>query len=756
MAAPARTAKRKSTKSSKRSTSSSDAQTLFSLPRALGRAGTATIRWARMSTIPEQVKREIIAIITVCCAGLLTLSIAGYGGRMSVVGEIVEGLRWLVGRGAIFAPIVFAWIAIELMIGTEVGPRRRRLFGLFFFAASIIAFLDLIVVPIGPKAGGKVGEALGGGARLVAGDVGAGIICFAVGMIGVYLVTSVHSGEVLDAWRRSRDIRQARAQLRREAREKAAEQIAKERRATAKRTPIVNEAALQTPTQEAPTADTVEQRPVINMPKRRKAAKETDVAMAPAVEPAGEAPAPAPLPDIQKLALYESGSPESLELESKAELITETLKNFKVDASVREIFPGPAVTLFALEPGPGTKVRRITELQNDLALALAARSIRIEAPVPGMARVGIELPNADIHTVGLRETIESIEFQSSKAHIPLALGRDVNGSYIIADLARMPHLLIAGSTGSGKSVCINGIISTLLLNRRPEELQMVMIDPKMVELTGFNGVPHLKCPVVTEMNKVVGTLRLVLKEMDDRYQRFSMLGVRNIDGYNLRREEDPSLEMMSYIVVIIDELADLMLTTPEEVETLLVRLAQMARATGIHLLIATQRPSVDVLTGLIKANVPARIAFAVTSHTDSRVILDMPGAERLLGRGDMLFLPPDEAKPQRVQGSYIDDKDIQYLVRHWRKAAPEHEFAAEWAEIPSSDGDEEDGDDPLMEQAMRIVKQQGTASASMLQRRLRIGYNRAARLIEQMEEEGVVGPSDGSKGRPVYISDDFE
>jgi S-DNA-T family DNA segregation ATPase FtsK/SpoIIIE len=251
-------------------------------------------------------------------------------------------------------------------------------------------------------------------------------------------------------------------------------------------------------------------------------------------------------------------------------------------------------------------------------------------------------------------------------------------------------------------------------------------------------------------------LRLVLKEMDDRYQRFSMLGVRNIDGYNLRRDEDPSLELMPYMVVIIDELADLMLTTPEEVETLLVRLAQMARATGIHLLIATQRPSVDVLTGLIKANVPARIAFAVTSHTDSRVILDMPGAERLLGRGDMLFLPPDEAKPQRVQGSYIDDKDIQYLVRHWRKAAPAHEFAPEWAEIPSSDGDDEGGDDPLMEQAMRVVKQQGTASASMLQRRLRIGYNRAARLIEQMEDEGVVGPSDGSKGRPVYISDDIE
>jgi S-DNA-T family DNA segregation ATPase FtsK/SpoIIIE len=332
----------------------------------------------------------------------------------------------------------------------------------------------------------------------------------------------------------------------------------------------------------------------------------------------------------------------------------------------------------------------------------------------------------------------------------------VNGTYIIADLARMPHLLIAGSTGSGKSVCINGIISTFLLNRRPEDLQMVLIDPKMVELTGFNGVPHLKCPVVTEMGKVVGTLRLVLKEMEDRYQRFSMLGVRNIDGYNLRRDEDSSLEKLPYLVVIIDELADLMLTTPEEVETLLVRLAQMARATGIHLLIATQRPSVDVLTGLIKANVPARIAFAVTSHTDSRVILDLPGAERLLGRGDMLFLPPDEAKPMRVQGSFIDDKDIQFLVRHWRRAAPNHAFDQEWAEIPSSDGDEEGGDDPLMEQALRIVRQHGSASASMLQRRLRIGYNRAARLIEQMEDEGIVGPADGSRGRAVYLSDDEE
>jgi S-DNA-T family DNA segregation ATPase FtsK/SpoIIIE len=464
--------------------------------------------------------------------------------------------------------------------------------------------------------------------------------------------------------------------------------------------------------------------------------------------------APLPLPDISRLALYEGGLPDKHELEQKAELIQNTLGNFKVDARVREVHPGPAVTLFTLQPAAGVKVRRITELQNDLALALAAPSIRIEAPVPGMARVGIEIPNANIQIVGLRETIESADFQRSKAKIPLALGRDVNGESIIGDLAKMPHLLIAGATGSGKSVCINGIIGTFLLTRQPTELQMVMIDPKMVELVGFNGVPHLKGPVVTEMDKVVGALRLVLQEMERRYQVFSSLGVRNIDGYNLRREDDPSLERLPYLVVIIDELADLMMTTPEEVESLLVRLAQMARATGIHLLIATQRPSVDVLTGLIKANIPARIAFAVTSQTDSRVVLDLPGAERLLGKGDMLFLPPDAAKPKRIQGPYIDDKDLQHVVGHWRKVVPDHQYDPEWVNLPGEGEAGGDGQDELYDQALRIVRQSSTASASMLQRRLKIGYNRAARIIEQLEEERVIGPADGARSRPVYDIDE--
>ena len=714
---------------------------LIRIPRAFGRGIVGIVSWIRQSPVPEQVQREILAIVCLSLAALFALTLSGYVGKMTVVGTVGRGLTWVAGRGAAFVPIGLAWVAIELLIGTDPAVRRRRFFGLLFFAGSSITFLDLIVATEGRDGGGEVGTTLGNAARFVAGDAGAGVVCFALGLIGVYLLTGIHVREVIHAWQRTSA---ARAVKSRERREVQAAQI------VAEPSPVVKEPARE--------AEPIAPRPFINQPKREGAqAKAPEPVEVPSVDPATPITyVPAPLPDLSKLALYDAGSPEASELESKAELIQETLRNFRVDATVREIFPGPAVTLFALEPGPGTKVRRITELQNDLALALAARSIRIEAPVPGMARVGIELPNVSVHTVGLRETIESIEFQSSKAKLPLALGRDVNGTYIITDLARMPHLLIAGSTGSGKSVCINGIISTFLLNRRPEELQMILIDPKMVELTGFNGVPHLKCPVVTEMGKVVGTLRLVLKEMEDRYQRFSMLGVRNIDGYNLRREEDTSLELLPYMVVIIDELADLMLTTPEEVETLLVRLAQMARATGIHLLIATQRPSVDVLTGLIKANVPARIAFAVTSHTDSRVILDMPGAERLLGRGDMLFMPPDEAKPLRVQGSFIDDKDIQDLVKHWRRATPNHAFDQEWAEIPSSDDETEEGDDPLMDQALRVVRQQGTASASMLQRRLRIGYNRAARLIEQMEDEGIVGPSDGSRGRPVYLSDDEE
>jgi S-DNA-T family DNA segregation ATPase FtsK/SpoIIIE len=458
------------------------------------------------------------------------------------------------------------------------------------------------------------------------------------------------------------------------------------------------------------------------------------------------------------LAYYDDVAPDTANLHAKARLIEETLSSFKVDAKVREINPGPAVTQFALEPGNGVKVRRITELQSDLALALAAPSIRIEAPIPGFARVGLEIPNAQIATVGLRETLESASFAKGKQKLPIPLGRDVNGRYVIGDLTRMPHLLIAGATGAGKSVCLNAIISTFLSTRSPEDVKLLMIDPKMVELTGYNGVPHLQAPVVTEMDKVVGALRLTLREMERRYTIFSKLGVRNLDGYRMKMADEAGAEHLPYLVVIIDELADLMMTAPDEVETLLVRLAQMARATGIHLIIATQRPSVDVLTGLIKANIPSRVAFAVSSLTDSRVILDMPGAERLLGSGDMLFLPPDAAKPQRIQGAFIEDRDVHFIVQHWYRVAPVPRYAAEWMDLPAAGGNGDDDldaeEDPLFEQALSIVRQQGTASASMLQRRLRVGYNRAARLIERMEGEGIIGPADGIRGRPVLVGEE--
>ena len=469
-----------------------------------------------------------------------------------------------------------------------------------------------------------------------------------------------------------------------------------------------------------------------------------------------------PLPDLDRLTYYDPVSPDTADLHGKARLIEATLASFKVDARVREINPGPAVTQFALEPGTGIKVRRITELQNDLALALAAPSIRIEAPVPGHARVGLEIPNAHIATVGLRETLESAAMTKGKAKLPMPLGQDVNGRHVVGDLTRMPHILIAGATGAGKSVCLNCIISTFLLAKRPSDLKLVMIDPKMVELTGYNGVPHLQCPVVTEMDKVVGALRLTVREMERRYALFAQLGVRNYDGYRLKIADEPNAERIPYLVVIIDELADLMMTTPDEVETLLVRLGQMGRAAGIHLILATQRPSVDVVTGLIKTNVPSRIAFAVSSLTDSRVVLDMPGAERLLGRGDMLYLPADAAKPQRIQGAFLDDRDAQYVVDHWRGVVPVPDYAPEWIDLPSSNSGggsssfdpSEDGDDPLFDQALGIVKNHGNASASMLQRRLRVGYNRAARLIERMEDEGLIGPADGVRGRPVLFGDE--
>jgi DNA segregation ATPase FtsK/SpoIIIE, S-DNA-T family len=452
----------------------------------------------------------------------------------------------------------------------------------------------------------------------------------------------------------------------------------------------------------------------------------------------------------------------------RARVIEETLASFGAPANVVEISRGPTIAQFGVEPdfiesrGGRMRVRvgKIAALADDLALALSARTIRIQAPVPGKGYIGIEVPNDEISLVALRDVIESEAFTRLKSPLRFALGQDVAGNAVAADLAVMPHLLIAGATGSGKSVCVNSLISCLLLMNTPDDLRLIMVDPKRVELTGYNGIPHLLAPVVVDLERVVGVLQWVLREMDQRYHKLAQAGCRNIKEYNAQLAASGE-KKLPHLVVIVDELADLMMLAPDETERTLTRLAQLARATGIHLVIATQRPSVDVVTGLIKANFPARIAFAVASGVDSRVILDQPGAERLLGRGDMLFQAPDAPAPVRLQGTFVSDAEIMRLVAYWQSFAgavvPTPTVAGGtpdampsgiplkqiplWEEMRA-----EEQKDPLLEEAIDLARRQGRASISMLQRRLRIGYTRAARLIETMEAKGIVGPPDPATG----------
>lgn len=504
---------------------------------------------------------------------------------------------------------------------------------------------------------------------------------------------------------------------------------------------------------------------------------------------------------------WERRSESDDRIRQQGRLIQETLELFGVPADFEGAYKGPSVTQYLIKPGYvernikgeqqriKVKVAKIAALANDLALALAASSVRIEAPIPGTNYVGVEVPNQESNVVGVKELMESETFTNMKGRLKIALGEDVKGQPICTDLARMPHLLIAGATGSGKSVCVNAIIACLLLTHTPDTLRLLMVDPKMVELSVYNGIPHLLSPVVTEVDKAAAVLFWAVKEMERRYSLCSKVGARDIVRYNdylSKRNEKP----LPYIVVVVDEMADLMMAAPEEVEKHICRLAQMARAVGIHLIIATQRPSVDVITGLIKANFPSRIAFAVTSQTDSRVILDVPGAERLLGRGDMLFMAPDASKLERLQGAWLSDDEINKLVRYWKGVRTfESPAAVPWETValdPTAEGNRgastevepdqnlttadswrqqeapvnydqvplleeaakwkaEDGRDPLYEDAVRVVREAGRGSISLLQRELRVGYGRAARLIEQLEAAGILGPDQGNAQGRVLL-----
>ncbi|MBD3282378.1 MAG: DUF87 domain-containing protein, partial [Candidatus Portnoybacteria bacterium] len=456
----------------------------------------------------------------------------------------------------------------------------------------------------------------------------------------------------------------------------------------------------------------------------------------------------------------DKGKPSSGDIKANLNIIQKTLENFNIPVEMGEVNVGPTVTQYTLRPASGIKLSKITALHRDLSLALAAHPIRIEAPIPGRSLVGIEIPNSTATMVRLKDLLKNFDYKKNGGALNIALGRDVAGNPSWTNLAKMPHMLIAGSTGSGKSITIHSIITSLLYQKSPWELKFILIDPKRVELPLYNGIPHLLTPVIVDLSKVINAFKWAIKEMEERYQILSEAGAKDIASYNEQVAKNNPKEMLPYIVIIVDELADIMAAFGKEVEGAIVRLAQMARATGIHLVLSTQRPSVEVITGLIKANITARIALQVASQVDSRTILDMSGAERLLGSGDMLFLAGDVGKPKRIQGVFVSENEVKDIVKFLRKQGGDVEYEEEITAAPEERRGVEKGevalDDPLYDDAKDLVIKTGKASASYLQRRFRIGYARAASLLDMLEQQGIVGPSEGSKPREVLVGKEGE
>jgi DNA segregation ATPase FtsK/SpoIIIE, S-DNA-T family len=717
-------------------------------------------------TLSPEAKMEIAGLVMVLLAMLTLLSLLSLS-RSALTSAWLHLLAQGFGVGQFVIPFGLGVAGILLFLagmGHGVPLRPRRIAGLLLLFLAAEATIHALAFAPNPgdlaragKGGGHLGWGIMAGLWSLFGEVGGLVILFCLLLAAAYLVLDRSPAEIGAFLKRAGDAVVSRYRLRHVPVGGGLPQ------------PRADERLFQRPAE-----------PVVHGPRSNGA---TTVQAARPATTANGLLAPRVIGGTHEWALppidqiLENDQEQTIddaELRGKAHTIEETLSHFGVPARVSEIHPGPTVTQFGVEPGfierrdPQTKemkrykvkVNKIQSLANDLALALAATSIRIEAPVPGRAMLGIEIPNKNISPVTLRSVMESDNYERMAGKkLRFALGVDVNGEALAADMAGMPHLLIAGATGSGKSVCINSIICALLCNNTPDELRVIMVDPKRVELTGYNGIPHLLTPVIVDIERVVGTLKWVTKEMERRYDIFSKVGVRNLEGYNASAPGRGD-QSMPYLVVFIDELADLMMVAPDDVERSICRIAQMARATGIHLVIATQRPSVDVVTGLIKANFPSRIAFAVSTQIDSRVILDGPGAEQLLGRGDMLFMAPDASKLTRIQGCYVSDAEIERLVTYWRNLAGEPEPSV----IPGSplppegtplvqkplfngmaniEDEEEDEDDALLPEAIDLVYKQQHASVSLLQRKLRVGYARAARLMDLLEERGIVGPPEG-------------
>ncbi|MDE3088561.1 MAG: DNA translocase FtsK 4TM domain-containing protein [Chloroflexota bacterium] len=712
-------------------------------------------------------QREIVGILLLALGGLTLLSFFGItpGFITNTWGAL---LQMLFGWGAYLLPLIAFGISAWLLRRGEPNENTiawGRVFAAEIFFATLLAFVHLVtpaenagVLARSGAGGGYIGWAISALLASVIGTTGAALLFILLAVITLPILLGL-STRHLNAWSNALAERSGEPV-------KPAPPTPKAK-PTSPAPPVAPSARPAAPSPlvkpPAPAA-----RPQFGTKPPMKTATAAQTILTPRNRTRKRAPAMPPLENI-----FEQGSEAkygATDANRKARVIEETLSNFGIPAKVIEINAGPTITQFGLEPGfvarrggdgvvrqRKVSVSRIAALQHDLELALAAAPIRIETPVPGRPIVGIEVPNESVSVVALRGILENDAFKKKKSPLKIALGRDVSGAANTADLGSMPHLLIAGATGSGKSVCINAIIACLLYDNSPDDLRVIMVDPKRVELVNFNGIPHLLGPVVVNTDEVVACLRWVVREMDNRFTLFAKHKVRNIDMYNEKMDKADGDNTMPYIVVLIDELADLMLAAPDETEKLLTRLAQMARATGIHLVIATQRPSVDVVTGLIKANFPSRISFAVTSSVDSRVVLDTIGAEKLLGRGDMLYMASDSSKLLRLQGCFVSDDELARLVHFWREKAitDMRDIAQEppWKSMGGSS--REDGDEAIIQQATELVRQFDRTSISFLQRKLGIGYPRAARLMDDLEERGVVGADEGGgKSRPVLVTDE--
>jgi S-DNA-T family DNA segregation ATPase FtsK/SpoIIIE len=705
----------------------------------------------------------------------------------AVTGVIFAVGLVLPGRGAladvlrdVLAPWFGAgrWLVPVLLIGFAVWIERRLATASrvpLRIALSLLAIVGLLALVeiVFPTHGGRIGNIAGGGAASLLTGIGAFAAWIGV-LTGIGLIlaestvrklfATLFAGAKVGAEVLGDGVERLAAERERIMQEREAARAAEEARALAEaaRQPVINVAPAQVaPERDLPTTEVVAEREATGV---RAGGSVRDAGSAPAaggLAPAGKAKGDGAiaweLPSTHLLdAPGKAVSPNASIHQANAAIIVQKLRDLGIEIISVTANPGPVVTQYELTPAPNVRISRIEGLGDDLAMALSARSIRIEAPIPGKAVVGIEIPNHEAEAIRFKPLLTPIDKAGAwtpSQGIPFALGKDVGGAPQVRDLSSMPHLLIAGATGSGKSVMVNAIIASFLFARTPQELRMILVDPKRVELSGYNGLPHLLVPVITESDKAASALKWAVLEMENRYRMFASAGARNLEGYNSSRED--ANDRMYSIVIIIDELADLMMQDGRETEESIVRIAQKARATGIHLILATQRPSVNVVTGLIKANIPSRIAFSMASQIDSRTVLDAPGAEDLIGRGDMLFQPSDAPKPTRMQGVFVSDREINAVVTHWREQGlPDYQLGIVAAAERSGGGGvdrgrDEEPADRLFDEAVQVVAEHDRASASLLQRRLRIGYARAARIIDQLEEKGYIGSFDGSTARVV-------